>query len=248
MFSADAGKLPAADTANLARTTLPPGRFVHAGEGGRLSVAWISAAALPADELNHLIRRLAAAYTDTGLWPLRAEGLHNGELDRPWGGELEGPVGEIPDALTVLRRNDDPEAEAGEVAPVTALASSTRGPELSAEHLVVDAGALLLVPAARPADVVAALGWWGATNHDYSGADITAVLRSWEDRFGAVVVSIGFDTMVLQVPRRPQSPSEVDGLLREHYAFCPDVIDQGLEAEAYRAGLMEWTHWHFWWD
>jgi hypothetical protein len=116
------------------------------------------------------------------------------------------------------------DAEQGEALPATALAPSTSGPELLAEHLVVDAGALLLVSVRRPADVVAALGWWGATNHDYSGADITAVLRSWEDRFGAVLVT-GFDTMVVQVPRNTASPSAVDGLLREHYGFCTDIID-----------------------
>jgi hypothetical protein len=247
VFSSAAGKLPAADAASLAGIPLPPGRIVHAG--GRLSVAWISTTILPAEHLNDLVRHLAAAFAATGLWPLRAVGLHDGELDRPWDdGELEGPVGEVPDALTVLRRADDPDAEQGEVPPVTALAPATSGPELLAEHLVVDAGALLLVPVRRPADVVAALGWWGATNHDRSGADITAVLRSWEDRFGAVLVSMGFDTMVVQVPRRPATPSEVDELLREHYAFCPDVIDQGVEAEGYRARLAEWPHWHFWWD
>jgi hypothetical protein len=231
VFSADAGKLPAADTPSLAGITLPPGRIVHAGPGGRLHVAWISAAILPAEHLTDLIRRLAAAFAHTGLWPLRAVGLHDDDLDRPWGhGELEGPVGEIP-----------------HVSPLRVAAPATSGPELAAEELTVDAGALLLVPAGRPADVVAALGWWGATNHDRSGAEISAVLRSWEERFGAVLVSLGFDTMVVEVPRRP-GPREVDGLLREHYALCPDVIDQGLEADAYRAGLMEWTHWHFWWD
>lgn len=247
MFSAIPGRLP--DAGSLAGISLPPGHIVRAGKGGRLSVAWISAAILPAEELNSLIRGLAAAYAHTGLWPMRAEGLYNGELDRPWSqGELEGPVGEIPDALSVLRMNDDPEAEEPAVPPVVSLTSAVPGPQPAAGQLVVDAGALLLVPAGRPADIVAALGWWGGINHGFSGADFSAVLRSWEDRFGAVPVSIGFDTMVVQVARRPDSPTQIDGLLREHYAFCPDNIDQGLEAEDYRAGLSDWTHWHFWWD
>ncbi|MCV7068680.1 DUF4253 domain-containing protein, partial [Mycolicibacterium farcinogenes] len=109
-------------------------------------------------------------------------------------------------------------------------------------------GRLLLVAVARPADVPAALGWWGGTNYCLSGADFSAVLRSWEDRFGAVLISIGFDTMTVQVGRRPVSAEQFDALLREHYAFCPDNINQGLPPEVFRDGPAEWDFWNFWWD
>jgi len=97
-------------------------------------------------------------------------------------------------------------------------------------------------------DVPAALGWWGGTNYALSGADFSAVLQSWEDRFGTVLVSIGFDTMTVQVGRRPESEQQLDALLREHYAFCPDNIDQGMKPDAFRLGLAEWGYWNFWWD
>ncbi|BDH59193.1 hypothetical protein MTP03_41320 [Tsukamurella sp. PLM1] len=80
------------------------------------------------------------------------------------------------------------------------------------------------------------------------GADIAAVLRSWEERFGAVPVSIGYDSLMLQVARPPQAPDQLDGVLSEHYAVCPDNVDRGEGADAYREGLSEWTHWSFWWD
>ncbi|MET9325480.1 DUF4253 domain-containing protein [Tsukamurella sp. NPDC003166] len=259
MFRATPGKLPAADTAEVGGVALPAGRLVTAEEGDGTVVAWISTEMLAADRLDGLVRELAAAFPRTGLWPLQAKGLEDDDLARPWGdGELEGPSGrEVPDALAALTRagvdgaTDDPDDEEDEpsVPPVTTLAPAVPGADLGAGSLATGGdGGLLLVPVARPADVPAALGWMGAVNYDISGEDHAAVLRSWEDRFGAVLVGIGFDTLLVQVGHLPESAEQIDGLLREHYAYCPDNIDQGLSADDYRAGLTEWTHWSFWWD
>lgn len=238
MFRATPGQLPAADAAALEGISLPPGRIVVAQEGAGVAVAWISADLLPAAQLEGLIRALAAVFPQTGLWPLHADGYPEGRLDQPWVfGEMDGPEGQIPGALEVLARDDD---EDRTVPPVTELVSPQPGPDLDARALGIGVdGRLLLVPVGRPADVPAALGWWGGTNYCLSGADLSAVLRSWEDRFGAVLISIGFDTMAVQVSRRPMSAEQLDGLLREHYAFCPDNIDQGLPPEVFRDGLAE---------
>lgn len=256
MFCANPGKLPAADARELAGVPLPPGRMVIAQEGTGVPVAWISTDVLAAEHLDGLIQALAAAFPQTGLWPLRAEGLPAGTLGQPWArGEMDGPEVEIPGPLEVLTRFDSDEPPAGldwdepAVPAVTALAPATPGPDLPAQRLQSgEPGGLLLVPVGRPADVPAALGWWGGTNYDMTGADFSAVLRSWEDRFGAVLVSIGFATMSVQLGRQPVGREQVEALLREHYAFCPDNIDQGLPAETYRAGLTEWWFWNFWWD
>lgn len=45
---------------------------------------------------------------------------------------------------------------------------------------------LALVPATRPADTLAVLGWRGTCNYHNDVVGLSAVLRSWEDRFGAV--------------------------------------------------------------
>ncbi|GAA1011947.1 DUF4253 domain-containing protein [Nocardiopsis tropica] len=258
MFHATPGKLPAADARELAGIALPPGRLVTAEEGDGGPVAWISNALLPTDEIDELIRDLAAVFDKTGLWPLRANGLDDGDLARPWfDGELDGKSAgsAIPqDALTVLTRGDAefaaeyPDTQLS-VPRVTALATAQSGPDPVAGELATGGdGGLLLVPVVRPADAPEVLGWWGATNIDYSGADLAAVLRSWEERFGAVLVGIGFDTLLVQVGRRPEAAAQLQSLLSEHYAFCPDNIEQGLEPDEYREGLTEWTHWHFWWD
>jgi hypothetical protein len=247
MFRATPGKLPAGDSAVVAGIALPPGRLVASQESPGGTVAWISAEPLPVEQLNEQLQALAAAFPQTGLWPLRAEGSHGRGLAQPWfDGEMGGPETELPDALEVVSRK---QFEEPTVPLATALAPGVPGPDLDLHALHVDEpGALLLVPVARPADVPAALGWWGGTNYDLSGADFTAVLRSWEDRFGAVLISIGFDTMTVRVGRRPVTDEQIDALLSEHYGFCPDNIDQGTPAETFRGGLAHWIYWNFWWD
>lgn len=107
--------------------------------------------------------------------------------------------------------------------------------------------ALVSVP--RPADVPAALGWYGAVNADQSGAELSAVLRSWEDRFGAVLVSLGWDTLTVIPTRRPADRDERLVLAAEHMAFCGDVVSQGLGTiPAYADSLTDQPAWNFWWD
>jgi uncharacterized protein DUF4253 len=61
-----------------------------------------------------------------------------------------------------------------------------------------------LVPASRPADILQRLGWDGACNHRTS-LEIAAVLRSWEDRYGARLLEVGFADIRLFVGRLPQT-------------------------------------------
>lgn len=75
-----------------------------------------------------------------------------------------------------------------------------------------------------------------------------AVLRSREDRFGAVVLSLGFDTMRVWVARARRAVDQIEGVLREHFAYCPDNIDYPIDADTYRARLAQGSYWSFWWD
>ncbi|MFH8439507.1 DUF4253 domain-containing protein [Streptomyces sp. NPDC018007] len=108
-----------------------------------------------------------------------------------------------------------------------------------------------LVPARRSADIPAAIGWTGPMNHENDVARLCAVLRSWEDRYDARVVLLGFDTMVVSVGRPPATIEEARALAAKHYAFCPDNIDQSppydLEAYAEKA-VLDQEVWSFWWD
>ncbi|MFI0007897.1 DUF4253 domain-containing protein [Streptomyces globisporus] len=110
---------------------------------------------------------------------------------------------------------------------------------------------IALVPARRSADIPAAIGWSGPMNHENDVARLCAVLRSWEDRFDARVVVLGFDTMIVSVGRPPAIIEEARALAAEHYAFCPDNVDQApphdLDAYAEKAVLNQ-EAWSFWWD
>ncbi|GAA1836424.1 hypothetical protein GCM10009836_13600 [Pseudonocardia ailaonensis] len=68
-------------------------------------------------------------------------------------------------------------------------------------HLAVGA-------ATRPADLVAALGWTGVPDP----ARFSALLRGWEELYGAVLVELDAEAGVLAVAEPPRSGREVEGL------------------------------------
>lgn len=83
------------------------------------------------------------------------------------------------------------------------------------------------------------------------------MLRSWEDRFGAYLVSLGFADLDLVVTRPPTDDATLALLADEHLAFCPDNYapqtadrwDQPpYTRDEYAEMLRGSTQWHFWWD
>jgi hypothetical protein len=213
----------------------------------------------------------------TGLWPLMLTPLGGDHLDRPWDtGELqpvsvadvdandpqavlaEGwadslvPMGEnpyvqhlrpfgaaFPGLAAPLRRRDLPATEP------TGAVNRYRPVRLGLVHC-------------RPADAVASIGWLGAINRR-SPEKVSAVLRSWEERFGIVLAGLGFATLTLVVPRPPANESEALPIAAEVAALCPDVLseDGPTDGFGYVAGgtvaglagvLVERSVWTLWWD
>jgi hypothetical protein len=79
-----------------------------------------------------------------------------------------------------------------------------------------------LVPAARSADVPAVTGLENPSSHlDY--AEVSAVLRSWEDRFGARVVA-WLGGLYVSVAAPPLLAQQAEQLALEHLLFCRDVL------------------------
>jgi Domain of unknown function (DUF4253) len=107
-----------------------------------------------------------------------------------------------------------------------------------------------LVPAARGADIPAALGWTGPVNHEHDVARLCAVLRSWEDRFGTRTAALSSDRLHLAVAAPPRTVEEALPIAAEHFAFCPDNITQGYETirDYVHEALLDKNHWTFWWD
>lgn len=100
-------------------------------------------------------------------------------------------------------------------------------------------GHLALVPVARPADVPAALGWRGADDP----AALGAVLRSWEDRFGAYLVQLDLATIELAVAAPPVTGHECRAVAMEHVAFCRD-----LDLRAHAGTLAGMRRWRLRWS
>ena len=64
------------------------------------------------------------------------------------------------------------------------------------------------------------------------------MLRSWEKRFGATVMHVGFDAVDLLVDRPAPSPQTALAIAAGHFALCMDNIYQGAGSiSRYARGL-----------
>jgi hypothetical protein len=106
-----------------------------------------------------------------------------------------------------------------------------------------------LVLAPRGADALSAMGWMGAANHENDTAKLSAVLRSWEDRFGVRVIQIDGSALTVSVSAPPGDLDAALHLAAEHFAFCPDNFWQGHpHAIGDLAPLLpQMRLWTFWW-
>ncbi|MFC8677231.1 DUF4253 domain-containing protein [Streptomyces griseorubiginosus] len=104
----------------------------------------------------------------------------------------------------------------------------------------------MLVPARRSADVPALVGWV------YGGPVplLTALLRSWEERFGARGVAAYGGEVLVSVARPPLDPAQAEQLALEHVLSTADNIvdDPPTPFPEYARGLVGRTEWRFWWD
>ncbi|MFI1063102.1 DUF4253 domain-containing protein [Streptomyces spororaveus] len=160
------------------------------------------------------------------------EGAEGEELIAPFGRDWPGLAEGGPHAP------DDPDAVACGLADELIASGALPSPRLA------------VVPAGRGADDPTVMGWGGPANHENDTALISTVLRSWEDRFGARVVALGFDELHVSVAAPPRTTAHALPVAAEHFAFSPDNIWQGsgsIRAYADEA-VTGSNHWGFWWD
>ncbi|WP_405860921.1 DUF4253 domain-containing protein [Streptomyces sp. NBC_00090] len=94
-------------------------------------------------------------------------------------------------------------------------------------------------------------GLAGAGCWPYDMSEMRIVLRSWEERFGARLVGLGYDRLILSVAAPVRTMSEAEAISAEHFAFSSDNITQGDDEtlRAYAANhIMGKQMWSFWWD
>lgn len=259
--AAKRGSLPPATGGSIAGVPLPDGVLYapipEGGSRGEDPVIWGSARPVP--QIGRLWARLAAAFPESGVWPLVVDTNFgfSGFDDRL----MDVPRGRHKEVQAILRKGwndmvgfdeDDPDEE---IAPFSrqfpGLAAPTPGRRpTSIDDLVASAtGHLALVGVNRPADVLDAVGWMGAANYDADPLDMSTVLRSWEVRFDAYLVGLGTDTLQLAVGRPPRDSAAATAIAAEHFAFCPDNIQQGAGSiREYARLLVNEQLWPFWWD
>ncbi|QFG25274.1 DUF4253 domain-containing protein [Actinomadura sp. WMMB 499] len=238
---------------------LPAGRLISpdfaAGDDAGRKVLWVSDE--PSSDAGNLWCRLYDERARTGLYPLLLDTLR-GDPERPWhAGELGyTPVEAIDrlDALRVLQSlGDYPDEMFGPdelAAPGPAGEDPDENARMVAEAFGSENARLLgLVPAVRGADALTLAGWEGPCNHTNETEWISAVVRSWEDRFGARVVGVGFADLWLSVAAPPVTIEHARAVAAEHMAFCPDNVWQGPgDFDVYAEGLAGRPAWRFWWD
>jgi uncharacterized protein DUF4253 len=104
---------------------------------------------------------------------------------------------------------------------------------------------LALVRAGRSADVPALAGW----EADAPAVELSALLRTWEDRFGARVIGFEGSSVFVSVASPPLSSRHAAHVALEHVLTGASNLHDGTfpfpdYAEALRGERL----WSFWWD
>jgi hypothetical protein len=230
----------------------------------------------PVADPGPLFARLLAGHRETGLWPLLLTEQLPG-AGRPWHkGELR-PVPDRQadglDAAQLLAARWEREAglkperfDFGEGAfpgvprsgwpGLADPATPGRDPDEAAASVVTTPGALSqltpyddsiflgLVPAADGAAALTACGWLSNAG---SSAELAAVIRSWQRRFGARLCAIGSDTIGLSVAWPPATPAHARRVAAEHAAFCRETA-YGADLSDYAGEMLDASVWGFWWE
>jgi Domain of unknown function (DUF4253) len=256
---------------------LPAGRRIRARYGLGGPVAWVTAKPVP--DAGRVWAALSQAHPQSGLVPFLLDGIAGSTerpWDKQELGDPDDVTGlDDLDAAVVLREQwqhqtteydgydeEDEEYQDGDfargVAEAVAPFSRRQFPglaqaedhQLGADQADQVLGRLAparigLVPAGRPADVLPRLGW----NEALDTAPIAAVLRSWEDRFGACLLRVGFAQISVLAQRPPRTLESAQRLAAEQWAFCSECAGEGLhDVPRITASLMSSPIWTFWWD
>jgi hypothetical protein len=203
--------------------------------------------------------RLRAAHHQTGLWPFLV-GPDRKEVDRQAISGLWYGAATAHDSTAIARglaldvRAFLAERAAELAAPdpatlpvdAAALAWADREPQFAftARDTVIG-----LIQAAHGYEVPGLLSWSGAVNYDMDGAHHVAVLRSWQERFGAELVTLTGDQIELLVARPPRDPATIVQVAVELLGYCPDLDVLGTGTAAVLANeVVPHRRWSFWWD
>ena len=222
-FAVRSGKLPPSGAPIVGGVQLPA--------GSRCPRFWSTDAGV--EDAFGLADRLASVFPTTGLWPVIWAPTEE-EPDAYVAGFGNPARADAIDAARALRRSWRTTGWVQE-GPFPGIASAADAERLAVQpfgDLLEDSFAdsappggrmMMLIPVNRPADVISVLGI-GMTEY-HSDDELTAILRSWEERFGAVVSALGPGTLDLVVGAPPRDEDDARRLAAEHAAFAPDETE-----------------------
>ena len=107
---------------------------------------------------------------------------------------------------------------------------------------------IALIPAGNPWEVFAYLNYGGWNDCPEPQAHV-AIHRMWNEEYGAEPVTLTHDTLECRVPNPPSDKDSAMRLAHQHYLYCYDIVDQGVETLNNLGGtLLNNNIWYFWWD
>ena len=242
------------------------------GEPVTEPVLWVTDHLVP--DAGPLWAGLLAEHHVTGLWPLmlipmlpidRLRPWHTAELSPfPASAAEELDAGELL-ATGWMLATTDTEGVGAPVLPDPPYSSwpglappGTRGadPDQHAIDLATAPGGAValtgvdeppylgLVPSGDGAGAISACGWWTKGG---APPELTAIVRSWQERFGARLCSLSKSTLYLAVAWPPATLEHARRVAAEHWAFCPDIGSfEGFDE--YAEGLVAAQVWSFYWE
>lgn len=76
-----------------------------------------------------------------------------------------------------------------------------------------------------------------------------SVMKYWNEKFGAEIVTMTDDYIECFVPKPPQTKEEAIQLAWQQYWYSSDIVDQGTQTvSTLGATLLNAKYWFFWWD
>jgi len=259
--------LPQDGDVRLGAVTLPAGRRIvpeHPVHGPSDPVAWVTTEPVP--DAGLAWSALSDASPQTGLVPILLTETERDAQFFFWGPTDLTALDDL-DAAEVLvglwdrRMPSDDELDSDYLAVIRGPFSSQfpglapgEDTKLSMAQLHeflrwLPAAPIGLVPAARPADVLPTVGWT-TTDQFQTSLPIAAILRSWEARFGARLLTVGPGAQIqLLVERPPRTTEAAQAIAAEHFGFCDECAGQGLrDIPKITDSLVNAPTWTFWWD
>lgn len=106
---------------------------------------------------------------------------------------------------------------------------------------------LAKIPVTNPWEVFARLPF-GGWNECPLPEEILWIAKYWYEKYGAIPAVITHD--ILEFAARPvKDKTAAMDLALEQFAFCSDIVFQGVETIGRLAGgLIQSSTWYFWWD